>query len=96
MNNRVFVGNLKYQVTDDELRLVFAEVGPVSNLEIVRDDRGRARFAFVEMVNDSDAENAIGALDGFDMHGRAIHCEPAKSPARQADRNRQGPAPAPK
>ena len=92
MSNRIFVGNLKFEITDDELRDAFANVGPVASLEVIRDAMGRAKFAFVEMANEADAETAIENLRGFEIHGRAIRCEPAKSQARNGDgaKNREG------
>ena len=95
MSNRVFVGNLKFEITDDELRDAFANVGPVASLEVIRDAMGRAKFAFIEMANDSDAETAIENLRGFEIHGRAIRCEPAKSQARSSSESAPRSRPAP-
>jgi RNA recognition motif-containing protein len=92
VNNRIFVGNLKYEVTDDELRDPFEGVGPVASVEVVRDANGKARFAFIEMVKAEDAELAIENLMGFQIRGRAIRCEPAKRSASNefaGDRNRE-------
>jgi len=90
MNNRIFVGHLKYEVTDDELRDAFAEAGPVANLDVVRDKEGRAKFAFVEMVNGSDAATAIENLTGLEIRGMAIRCEPAKARSQMSgERNRE-------
>jgi len=92
MNNRIFVGNLKYEITDDELRDAFAGVGPVRKIEVIRDGNCRAKFAFVEMENAGDAEQAIVSLMGFEIRGRAIRCEPAKQRdgVFDKDRNREG------
>ena len=91
MSNRVFVGNLKFEITDEELRDAFVNVGPVASLEVIRDAAGRAKFAFVEMANEADAETAIENLRGFEIRGRAIRCEPAKSQSRNdGEKNREG------
>ena len=94
MNNRIFVGNLKYEITDDELRDAFARVvgaPEVVSVEVIRDANGRAKFAFVEVENDHLADAAIEELQGFEIRGRKIRCEPAKSQSRDGDpsRNRE-------
>jgi len=71
---RLFVGNISYQMTEDELRDTFGEFGEVSDVHIVTDrETGRSRgFAFVEMGDDGDAEKAIEALNGKDVEGRSL------------------------
>ncbi len=92
MNNRVFVGNLKFEITNDELRDAFANVGAIKSLEVIRDGSNRAKFAFVEMVNEADAETAIDNLHGFEIRGRAIRCEPAKRDGGNGNREGAGHA----
>src|SRR5262249_34885022 len=75
MGTRLYVGNLSYNVTEPELRDVFAEGGRnVVEVKIVMDrDTGRPRgFAFVEMGSDDEASQAIQSLSGREIQGRAI------------------------
>jgi cold-inducible RNA-binding protein len=76
---RIFVGNLSYQTTEDQLADLFAEAGPVESVSIVTDrDTGRSRgFAFVEM--DTAAANAaIEKFNGVELNGRAINVNEAR------------------
>src|SRR5207344_2718305 len=81
MGTRLYVGNLSYNVTEPELREVFAEGGRnVVEVKIVMDrDTGRPRgFAFVEMGSASDASGAIETLTGREVQGRAINVSEAR------------------
>ena len=81
----IYVGNLPYSVTDDDLRAAFAEFGEVSTAKIIMDrysDRSKG-FGFVEMDNDTEAEEAIKALDNNDMQGRNLRVNQAKPRAEQ-------------
>ena len=68
----IYVGNLPYSTTPDDLREVFTAFGEVSAARIVNDrETGRAKgFGFVEMPNDEEAKKAIEALNGNDIGGR--------------------------
>ena len=79
MAKRIYVGNLPYSCTEDELRELFGVHGTVSGVDILMDrETGRARgFGFVEMP-DADAEKAIKALDGVDLDGRALRINEAR------------------
>lgn len=68
----IYVGNLPYSTTPDDLREVFAAFGEVAAARIVNDrETGRAKgFGFVEMPNDEEAKKAIEALNGNDIGGR--------------------------
>jgi RNA recognition motif-containing protein len=84
MGTRLYVGNLSYNVTEPELRDVFAEGGRnVVEVKIVMDrDTGRPRgFAFVEMGNDDEATQAIQSLTGREIQGRAINVSEARARA---------------
>ena len=74
MNNKLFVGNLSYGVSDTELRDLFEQHGTVSSISIPKDrDTGRPRgFAFVEMESQEQAETAIKELNGREVSGRQI------------------------
>ena len=69
----IFVGNLPFSVTEDDLRTVFEEHGTVDSIRIITDrETGRSRgFGFVEMEN-AGADSAIKSLNGMEMDGRKI------------------------
>src|SRR5262245_10271707 len=84
MGTRLYVGNLSYNVTEAELRDVFAEGGRnVVEVKIVMDrDTGRPRgFAFVEMGSDEEATGAISSLSGREIQGRPINVSEARARA---------------
>lgn len=70
----IFVGNLNYQASESELESLFSEFGTVSSVKIIKDNEtGRAKgFAFIEMDNDAEAEEAIQALHESDFKSRAL------------------------
>lgn len=76
----IYVGNLPYSVTDDDLRAAFANFGEVASAKIIMDRySGRSKgFGFVEMDDDSAAEEAIKSLDDSDMQGRKLRVNQAK------------------
>ncbi|KPA10011.1 RNA-binding protein [Candidatus Magnetomorum sp. HK-1] len=76
----IYVGNLSYDITQDELQQLFAEHGSVVNVNIIKDrDTGNSKgFGFVEMENQSDGENAIKELDGQSVKGRNIKVNQAR------------------
>ena len=86
----VFVGNLDFDTTEEELRAAFAAYGTVETVTIVTDrDTGQPRgFAFVEMANAEKAQQAIRSLDGTLLHERAIRVNEARpKPHEQRDKN---------
>ena len=76
----IYVGNLPYEVSDEELEAVFAEYGQVVSARVITDRfSGRPRgFGFVEMGNDSEAQAAIDALNGRDLKGRPLTVNQAR------------------
>jgi len=76
----IFVGNLSYQTTQDDLYAAFAAYGNVERVNIITDrDTGQARgFAFVEMTEKNDADNAIRSLNGAELNGRALNVNEAR------------------
>src|SRR5215813_271464 len=74
MGRRLYVGNLPYSATEDQLTELFGRAGKVDNVRVMRDmATGRARgFAFVEMANDDDAQKAITEFHEHQMEGRAL------------------------
>ena len=88
MAKRIYVGNLPFSATDDEVRELFGEFGPVESVHLVTDrDTGRPRgVGFVEMVTDEGAADAISALNGRDMGGRNLNVAEARPREQQAPR----------
>lgn len=84
----IYVGNLSYQVTEQDLNEVFTEYGEVKRVHIPTDrENGRMRgFAFVEMTSDSQEEAAISTLDGAEWMGRTLKV----NKARERENNRRG------
>jgi cold-inducible RNA-binding protein len=82
----IFVGNLSYQTTQEELEAAFGAFGAVDRVSIVRDrDTGQSRgFAFVEMPNRNEASEAINALNGREMNGRALNVNEARPREQRA------------
>lgn len=81
MGNRIYVGNLSWDTTEESLRKAFeADDRSVKEVSIVSDrETGRPRgFAFVEMNSEDDAKSAINALDGSELDGRDIKVNEAK------------------
>ena len=76
----IYVGNLAYNTTDDELHEAFAAFGEVTSARVIMDKvTGRSRgFGFVEMANRAEGEAAIGQLDGKDLGGRALKINEAR------------------
>lgn len=76
----IFVGNLSFQTSQDELTAAFAQYGNVERVNIVTDrDSGQPRgFAFVEMTERRDAETAISVLNGTELNGRAMNVNEAR------------------
>jgi RNA recognition motif-containing protein len=76
----IYVGNLSYDTHDSDLEQAFAAHGAVDSARVIMDrDSNRSKgFGFVEMENQSEAENAISTLDGTDLQGRTIKVNEAK------------------
>ncbi len=78
--NKLYVGNLPYSTTSEELKEAFAKAGEVTDAVVITfKDTGRSKgFGFVTMVDDAAAEKAIKEMDGVDMGGRAIKVSVAR------------------
>jgi len=74
MGSRLYVGNLPYQATDEQLHELFSRAGAVENVRVMRDmATGRARgFAFIQMATDEDAQKAISQFHQYELDGRAL------------------------
>ena len=88
----IFVGNLSFNTSEEELRQLFEPYGQVDRVSILTDrETGRSRgFGFVEMANSEEGEKAIAALNGSDFGGRAINVNEARPKAERAGGERGG------
>lgn len=77
---KIYVGNLPFDASQDDVRDLFSEHGQVDEVALINDrETGRPRgFGFVEMPDKSAAVNALGALDGFEFNGRRLKVNEAK------------------
>ncbi|MCD6379441.1 RNA-binding protein [bacterium] len=88
MSKNIYVGNLPFSTSNDDLNGLFAEFGEVISAKVIRDkftDRSRG-FGFVEMENDEEADKAIAALNEKEIDGRALKIDEAK-PRRTGGRD---------
>jgi predicted Zn finger-like uncharacterized protein len=70
---KLYVGNIAFESTEEDIQEIFSAVGPVGDVSLVRDDLGRIRgFGFVTMREKEDGQKAIDALDGSEIRGRTI------------------------
>ncbi len=76
----IYVGNLSYDITEDEVRDIFSPHGEISSVSIIKDKySGQSKgFGFVEMPNQAEAEEAIKALNESELKGRNIKVNQAK------------------
>ncbi len=81
MEVKLYVGNLAFTTTTDDLRVLFAQAGTVSSIDLIMDrDTGQSKgFAFVTMASQSDAAKAIGMLNDFTMGEREMKVNTAKA-----------------
>ena len=88
----IYVGNLSYQTTEDELRTSFSDHGEVSSVAIITDKySGQSKgFGFVEMSDAEGAKAAIAALDGSDFGGRQLKVNEARPRAERSSGPRGG------
>jgi cold-inducible RNA-binding protein len=92
MATRLYVGNLSFRVTGDELHELFSQAGEVSSANVVTDrETQRSRgFGFVEMATDEGAQAAIEQFNGKDFQGRALTVNEARPRADQGGGGRGG------
>jgi len=92
MNRRLYVGNLAYSVTSDQLRALFADHGEVVEATMITDRAtGRSKgFGFVEMATEDGARKAIEALNEFNVSGRNLMVNEAKEREAQPPRHGGG------
>jgi RNA recognition motif-containing protein len=80
MGNRLFVGNLSFQITDTDLQQAFQAYGTVQEVKVMTDrETGRSRgFAFISMAKETDAQRAIEGLNGASLDGRPLRVSVAE------------------
>ena len=91
MSMKLYVGNLAFETSSDNLQQLFAEVGTVESVNVIEDrDTGRSRgFAFVEMSSTEEGQAAIQQFNGQDLGGRSLNVNEAKPREERGD-NRGG------
>ena len=92
MSTRLYVGNLSYNTTENQIQEIFSEHGPVTSVDLIMDKfSGRPRgFGFVTMENKENAEAAIQALHGKNVDGRDLTVNEAKPREERAPRSGGG------
>ncbi len=97
MEPKLYVGNLPYDATEDELRQLFSGTGTVASVTIITDrDTGRSKgFGFVQMATQAEAEKAASMLNGHEFHNRQLKVDIARPreerPRDSGGRDRRGP-----
>ncbi len=88
MNKKLYVGNLLYEVTDDQLKDLFSQAGSVVSAQVIRfADSGRSKgFGFVEMATEEDAQKAIQMFHEQDFSGRKLIVNEARPPGERRPR----------
>lgn len=88
----LYVGNLPFETTEEDLRQLFGQYGTVANVQVIKHrDTGRSRgFAFVEMSDASSASAAISTLNGRELDGRALRVNEAQERAAGGGGGRGG------
>ena len=87
----IYVGNLSFGVTEEDVRQTFDPFGQISSVRVIVDrDTGRSKgFGFVEMPNDAEAQSAISDLDGKELQGRSLKVNEAR-PRSEGRRDNRG------
>lgn len=80
MESKLYVGNLSYSTTEDDLRTLFSQAGAVASVALIKDrDSGRSKgFAFVEMANQTEAQKAISMFNGQTLGDRELRVSLAR------------------
>jgi cold-inducible RNA-binding protein len=92
MSTKLYVGNLSFQTTSQDLQELFAQAGTVQSANVIEDhDTGRSRgFAFVEMSTNDEAAAAIDQFNGKEVGGRALKVNEAKARENRGGSNGRG------
>lgn len=100
MESKLYVGNLSYTTTEEDLRTLFFQAGTVSSVALIKDrDSGQSKgFAFVEMSNQTEAQKAISMFNGYNMGDRELKVSMARPreerggfPSRGSGHQRRAP-----
>ncbi len=85
MNQKIYVGNLSYDTTEDDLKTIFAEYGTVESVNVIKDKfTGKSKgFAFVEMGDEDSARQAIEGMNQQEIMGRRIKVDKAQERKRE-------------
>jgi RNA recognition motif-containing protein len=96
MEVRLYVGNLAYSTTEEELHVLFAQAGKVTSVDLIQDqDKGKPKgYAYVTLSTEIEAQQAITQFDAFSLAGRALKVSLAKPSAAPAGHQGQFSAPA--
>jgi RNA recognition motif-containing protein len=96
MGSKLYVGNLSYQLQEEDLRQAFSEVGEVISVTVIKDRMsGQSRgFGFVEMATDDDAKNAIATMHGRPLENRPLVVSEARPQQPRDNRSGGGGRPA--
>lgn len=80
MATKIYVGNMSFDTTEEQLKEAFAAIGQVDSVSLITDRySGRSKgFAFIEMANDEEAKTAISQLDGKEVGGRTLKVSEAR------------------
>lgn len=80
MGTKLYVGNLPYSTTEEDLRNLFSQAGAVTSADVIKDRiTGTSKgFAFVEMANEDEAEKAVTQFNGYSLGNRALKVNPAR------------------
>ncbi len=91
MEKKIYVGNISFKATEEDLRELFSRSGEVESVKLINDPQtGKPRgFGFVEMANEEDAKKAIDSLNGSSFMERTLSVAEAK-PQKPRDRERRG------
>jgi len=92
MNNKLFVGNLSWNIDDKQLAEIFGEFGTVAEAVVIKDKfQGRSKgFGFVTMSSDEEAQKAIEGLNGKEVDGRAVNVSISNSEKRDSRKSYGG------
>lgn len=90
MSMKLYVGNLSFKTSDEELKELFSQMGTVDSVRIIEDVNGRSRgFGFVEMSTREDGQKAIEQLNGKELNGRTLNVNEARQ-REERPRGRSG------
>jgi RNA recognition motif-containing protein len=89
METKLYVGNLSYNTTDNDLRELFAQAGTVTTVDLIKDrDTGMSKgFAFVQMGSQQEAEQAIKMFNSYELDNRQIKVNPARPKEESGSRS---------